>query len=250
MKPYRFFPALSLCLVLLLSGCGTVPASADTACITADGYTSGEILSYFSEVAFGSEFGGYRGTVCKWTKEIRLWLTGTVTDDDTAVLEELFTRLNEIDGFPGIRYAASEEEANFILRFVVQGELADYFGENAENAGGMSCYSWQKSTGEILSAEAGVACNISPLNARLSVLCEELLQALGLASDAFTYPESIFYEGYNAAPRPAPIDWALVTLLYNENITPGMAYGDAMNEAAALTGLPASGVNDEETMYG
>ncbi len=250
MKMHRLSAALAACLMLFLHGCGTAPASADAGYITADGYTAEEILSYFSEVTFGSEYGGYRGTVCKWTQEIRLWLTGSVTETETAVLDDLIARLNGIDGFPGIVYAESEEDANFILRFVMQGDLADYFGENAENASGMSCYSWQKATGEILSAEAGVACNISPHNAKFSVICEELLQSLGLASDTFTHPESVFYEGYNASPRPAEIDWALVTLLYNENITPGMAYGDAMDEAAALLGIPASGVKDEETMYG
>lgn len=250
MKKTRFFAALTACLLLCLHGCTTAPTSADAGYITAEGYTAEEILSYFSEVTFGSEYGGYRGTVCKWAGEIRLWLTGSFTEEDSSVLYDLIDRLNGIDGFPGIGYAASEEDANFILRFVTQGDLTHHFGENAENACGMSCYTWQKATGEILSAEAGVACNISPRDAKSSVICEELLQSLGLASDTFTHPESVFYEGYNASPRPSEIDWALVTLLYNENISPGMAYGDAMDEAAALLGIPGAGSKDEETIYG
>ena len=246
----RLFTAVLSLLLLLLSGCGTSPTSADAGYITAEGYTAEAILSYFSEVTFGSEYGGYRGTVCKWTDEVRLWLTGDFSEDEIAVLDDLLLRLNGIDGFPGIVYADTEEEANFVLRFVMQGDLVDYFGGNAENASGMSSYTWKKATGEILSAHAGVACNISPAKAKASVICEELLQSLGLASDAYTHPESVFYEGYNASPRPAEIDWALITLLYHETITPGMAYGDAMDQAAALLGIPTTEIKDEETMYG
>lgn len=246
----RLFAAVLAALLLLLPGCGTSTTSADAGYITAAGYTAEAILSYFSEVTFGSEYGGYRGTVCKWTDEVRLWLTGDFSEEETAVLDDLITRLNGIDGFPGILRVESEEDANFVLRFVMQGDLVDYFGGNAENASGMSSYTWKKATGEILSAHAGVACNISPAKAKSSVICEELLQSLGLASDAFSHPESVFYEGYNASPRPAEIDWALVTLLYHEAITPGMAYGDAMDAAAALLGIPETEIKDEETMYG
>ena len=234
----------------VLSGCGAEPALAEGEYITAAEYTAEEILAYFSETVFGSEYGGWRGTVCKWTEPVLLWIHGECGEGERAVIDDLMERLNGIGGFPGISYAKAEKDANFLLYFVMQGELADYFGESAENASGRTQFSFRKSSGEILTAKVGVASNITPQRAKASVICEEILQALGPASDSYTYPESVFYEGYNASLRPAEIDWAILTLLYHKTITPGMAYGDAMDTAAALLGIPAPGVKEEETTNG
>ena len=244
------FPVLLILAAILLSGCGRVlPAGADSPYITADGYSGADILSYFSDIAFGSEYGGYRGTVCKWTTPVKLGLVGNWTEADRALLEELMETLRSLEGFPGISFAEGEE-ANLLLRFVPQGELTDYFGENAENARGMSLFFFRLSTGEILKAEAGVASDITLQSARDSVISEELLQCLGLASDTYTYPESIFYEGYTAASRPSPLDWALVRLLYHPKITPGMAHSEALRVAAPLLGITDTMTENEETMYG
>ncbi len=246
-----FMTVLCLFCLFLLSACQPgEPVSAEGAVVRAEGYTAEEVLAYFSEIAFCSEYGGYRGTVCKWEDEINLWIDGEYGEGEIAVIEDLVDRLNEIDGFPGIRYAESEDTANYRLHFVMQGDLADYFGEKASTSSGMSLFSFRKSTGVILEAEAGVASNITPQNAKASVICEELLQALGLVSDSYAFPESVFYEGYNGSVRPAPIDWALLELLYHETITPGMAYGDAVRAASALLGIPALKWEEEETVYG
>ena len=253
MRPILRCAALLLSILLLLPalcGCRTAPASSEGTYITAEGYTAEEILAYFSEIVFGSEYGGYRGTVCKWNEPILLWIHGEFGEGELAVLGDLMDRLNGIEGFPGISFAETEAEANALLYFVMQGNLTDYFGESAENASGRTQFSFKKSTGEIISAKIGVASNIAPQSAKASVICEELLQSLGVASDSYAYPESVFYEGYNASLRPAEIDWAILTLLYHKSITPGMSYGDAMDKASALLGIPASGVKEEETMYG
>ncbi len=243
--------ALCLFALLCLSACEPAePAAAEGAAIRAEGYTSAEILAYFSEIAFGSEYGGYRGTVCKWEDEIALWLDGEYGAGEVDVIADLMEKLNDIDGFPGIRYAEAESDANFRLHFVMQGDLTDYFGERAENSSGMSLFSFQKSTGLIVEAEVGVASNITPQNAKASVICEELLQSLGIACDSYAFPESVFYEGYNGSIRPAPIDWALLEILYHETITPGMAYGDVVEAAAALLGIAAAETGEEETVYG
>lgn len=239
-----------LCLLPLIACRSHKPVYAGSAAVRAEGYTPEQILSYFAGIAFGSEYGGYRGTLCKWEDEIALWIDGEYGEDEVAVVADLMDRLNGIDGFPGIRYAETEAAANFRLHFVMQGDLTDYFGERAETSSGMSQFSFQKSTGIILEAQAGVASNITPENAKMSVICEELLQSLGLTSDSYAFPESVFYEGYNGSVRPAPIDWALLEILYHETITPGMAYGEAMEAAAFLLGIPYAKTEEEETVYG
>ncbi len=245
----RLSLSLALSLTLLFCACAA-PTAGNAAVVHAPGYEPHEILDYFTDIAFGSEYGGYRGTVCKWTEPITLSLEGAPTEADIALIDTLCSRLNEIPGFPGISRAETEETANFVLRFVPQGELSHYFGSEAENVRGMSRFTYRVADGGIFRAEAGVASNITPESAKSSVISEELLQSLGLASDSYTYEESIFYEGYTRSLTPVSIDWALLEILYHESIAPGMAYGDALKAAARLLGLSEDEIISEETMYG
>lgn len=234
-------------LVLSLAGCRAAGMALTSSRVTAEEYTPQEILGYFDEIAFSSEYGGYRGTICKWTDELVCFVTGDFAEGEMTVLCELAGRLNEIPGFPGIRMTDDEEAANFVVRFVMQGELVGLFGADASAASGMSRFYWMKSSGKIVRAEAGIASNITPQNAKASVICEEFLQSLGLASDSCTYPESVFYEGYNGSLRPAEIDWAVLELLYSDAIRPGMARKDALAAARELLGIPEETDSTEET---
>lgn len=228
--------ALAVCM-LLLCGCSPAAVSAEAVPITAEGYTAEQIYEYFAQIAFASEYGGYRGTVCKWTEEIVCSVSGDYAEGEMDVLRDLAARLNAIEGFPGVKVTENAEEANFTVNFVMQGELRTIFGESAAASSGMSRFYWTKKGGKIIRAETGIASNITPMNAKASVICEEFLQALGLSSDSYDYPESVFYEGYNGALRPAEIDWALIELLYSESITPGMAEEEALKQARVLLGL-------------
>ena len=234
----RRIPALLLC-VLLLIGCRAEDPAA-WAPVAAEGYTAEQICDYFAQIAFSSEYGGYRGSICKWTDEIVCYVSGDCAEGEMVVLTDLAERLNAIPGFPGVRITEAEEDAekaNFTMQFVMQGELRALFGEDAAVSSGMSRFYWTKKGGEIVRAETGIAANITPMNAKASVICEEFLQAMGLSSDSYDYPESIFYEGYNGALRPAPIDWALLELLYSESIPAGTSEADAMAQVRRLLGL-------------
>lgn len=237
--------AAALCAALsLLTACGAAETAAPASGpITAEGYTAQQICDYFAELAFGSEFGGYRGTVCKWTKEIVCHVSGDYAEGEITVLTDIMERLCAIPGFPGVRMTEDADEANFTVAFVMQNELKELFGEAAENSSGMTKFYWTKKGGEIVRAEVGIASNITPMNAKASVICEEFLQALGLCCDSYTYPESVFYEGYNGRLRPAEIDWALLALLYSEKIPPAASKEDAMEQVRILLGM-------EETMQG
>lgn len=230
---------LGAAILLCAASCrATYTAATSSGVISAEGYTAEQIYEYFAEIAFSSEFGGYRGCICKWTEEIVFYVSGDYAAGEMEVLADLAARLNQIPGFPGVRMTSDVSAANFTVSFVMQGELATLFGEEAATSSGMSRFYWTKKGGEIVRAETGIASNITPMNAKASVICEEFLQALGISADSYAYPESVFYEGYNGALRPAAIDWALIELLYSESITPGMAEADALAMARTLLGMP------------
>ncbi len=227
----------ALLLALLLGGCASSAVFSPTDPPTAEGYTAEEIYAYFCETAFESEYGGERGFICKWKEPVVYRLTGEYGDGETAVLDDLCAGLNAIPGFPGIRRTEDEAEANFTVHFVMQNELSAVFGDSAASSSGMSRFYYLRSRGEILRAEAGIATNIIPQSAKASVICEEFLQSMGLAADSYSYPESVFYEGYNASIRPASIDWAVLSLLYSSCIAPGTDREAAQAAARQILGL-------------
>ena len=246
----RRAPVLRFCAgmlaVLVLVGCRSLETSASSSeIVCAEGYTAEEIYNYFAEIAFQSEYGGWRGRLCKWTEEIVCYIEGDYAGGEMDVLTDLAARLNAIPAFPGIRMTSQKEQANFVISFVMQNELTELFGADAEHSSGMSKFYWTKKSGEIIRAHTGIASNITPMNAKASVICEEFLQAMGLSSDSYAHPESVFYQGYNGALRPASIDWALIELLYSDTLLPGMEEAEALAAVRLLLGLPAETTEKE-----
>ena len=222
-------------LLALCAGCRTAQVPASSRAVRADGYSADEVLAYFGEIAFASEYGGWRGCLCKWGAPIVYMADGAYTEEDVRLLEELCGRLNGIPGFPGIRRAEPDEAGvNFTVSFVDAQTLEDRFGEDARGAFGMSRFYWETDTGVIVRAEAAIRADTTPAEAKMSVICEEFLQSLGLAADSYAVPESVFYEGYSTSTRPAPIDWALLELLYSDALAPGAANEAAMDTARKL----------------
>ena len=65
-----------------------------------------------------------------------------------------------------------------------------------------------------------------PEELRRCAIVEEITQALGLTNDSWWYPDSRFYQGFSINPGLADIDEALIRLLYDPRIEPGMTIED------------------------
>ena len=158
----RRAPVLRFCAgiltVLVLVGCRALETAASSSeTVRAEGYTAEEIYDYFAEIAFQSEYGGWRGRLCKWTEEIVCYIEGDYASGEMDVLTDLAARLNTIPAFPGIRMTSQKEQANFVISFVMQNELTELFGAEAEHSSGMSKFYWTKKSGEIIRAQTGIA---------------------------------------------------------------------------------------------
>ena len=211
-----------------------VPENENTAggSITVQDVSPGRILDYFNEVALGSEYGESTDVLCKWTKTVLYTVEGSATEDDLTLIGELCERLNTIEGFPGIRKAIIPGTANFVISFVENGKIEEMFEAADGNCVGMAEYSWDSSTGEILSARAAIDETIT--DERCSTVCEEFLQALGPACDSYSYINSVFYEGVTLVPRPSELDWAIMQILYSPEMPVGVHRADALAAAARL----------------
>lgn len=208
------------------------PAAPADGGIFIDSATAGEILDYFVEVAFGSEFGTPSERLCRWSEKIFYTVTGSPTDSDLALIGELTERLNEIEGFPGIEVADSAAVANFEIMFIPRSEIIEKFDDATEACAGMSEYRWYTDSCEIFGARAAI--DSEETEERNSTICEEILQALGLARDSYEHRDSVFYQGKCVYNRPSELDWTLVRILYNPKLNVGMSRYEAIPAAAGI----------------
>lgn len=200
--------------------------------ISSEDYTAGEIMDYFGEVAFGSEFGDSSGRVCRWEEPIKYTVTGSPRESDLELLSVLCDRLNEIEGFPGISYTDNAKKANYTVMFIPRSQIVEEFENATEACVGMSEFTWYTSSAEIFKARAAIDCDAE--SERESTVCEEFLQSLGLAMDSYAHPNSVFYQGVCNYSRPSELDYILVELLYSPALTTGMTKTEALRTAVEL----------------
>lgn len=199
--------------------------------IYSDAYSPGEIMDYFFEVAFGSEYGTSSDRLCRWVSEIHYEIIGDCTESDRELMDYLFETLNSIDGFPGIRAARFGERVNFKIYFVTRDELYEMFEYANEDCTGMSEYSWRTETCEIFEARAAIDCEET--YERESTICEEILQSMGIGNDSMSYQNSVFFQGTCLYKRPSSLDIAVVELLYSPALSVGMTKAEAIPVAAS-----------------
>jgi DUF2927 family protein/fibronectin type III domain protein len=194
------------------------------------GYTDTE-LSYFEDIAFGSEFGSTRDYVVKWT---RSRLRVSVIGDSSLDLMALTEVLDEITNITGIlEFEYSSTNPDIEVFFAPLSMLPAYIPEYVEGNWGFFYINWD-STGQITHAKIAVATDVTSHQERQHLIREEVTQSLGLINDAWLYADSIFYQGWTATTAYAPIDRALIEMLYRNEVRPGMSQTQTLNLLSSL----------------
>lgn len=199
------------------------------------GYSAEEIISYFNETVMSSEYydGDEPECLRKWQAPISYFLEGNITEEDLALIEKLTGALNEIVGFPGIHAAADERDANLIIRILPTDEYTEYALERIGDAN-TDGYATGWYSGHVYSqGEVGI-CDDIDRETKNSVILEEIIQCMGIFNDSYTYPDSLFYQGFNTPQWPTDMDWLMVQLLYRPEVEPGMTDEET---TAVLRGL-------------
>ena len=204
-----------------------VPIIEDPNLVTLPRYSEQEVLDYFQEIAFSSEYEGDHPFIRRWDAPISYQILGEFTLEDVDLLERLSARLNKIPGFPGIDAASpSQEEVSIKITFAPMEDLGDLIDGYKENNWGF-CRVWA-SDNVINRAEIVIACDEPDEEERLSVVMEEFIQSLGLLQDSYHYPKSIFYQEWSLEQWPGLLDWTLVQMLYHPLLTCNMPMDAAM----------------------
>ncbi len=117
--------------------------------------------------------------------------------------------------------SAAEQPADIDIHFVPQNQFATYVSGYVPGNIGFFCLHWN-GTGACTRATVLIACDVTNQAERVHAIREELTQAMGLMEDSWTYPDSMFYQGWTPGVQYAEIDKTLIRMLYRTDIRPNM----------------------------
>ena len=209
---------------------GVSPYSNVSCTVTQGSYTASE-LSYFTEIAFGAEFGSDRDYVVKWTKSLlRVSVVGDSSLDHMA-LTEVLDEISSITGVLNFEY--SNIAPDIEVFFAPLATLPTYIPEYIEGNWGFFYISWDDNK-RITHCKVAVATDVTSHQERQHLIREEVTQSLGLINDSWLYSGSIFYQGWTTTTAYAPIDRALIEMLYRTEVRPGMSQSAALGVLSGL----------------
>lgn len=116
--------------------------------------------------------------------------------------------------------SAAEAQADFEVRFVPRSDFGKYIPGAVDGNIGFFCLHWN-GTGACTRATILIASDANQAE-RVHAIREEITQGLGLMTDSWTHPDSIFYQGWTPGVRFAEIDKTVIRMLYRNDIRPGM----------------------------
>ena len=191
-----------------------------------EGYTSEQIADYFCEVALGVEYNhgsGDSSALQKWGEPIYFAIYGEYTDEDVALINSFASRLNEIEGFPGMYPAPNMQQENFTFRFLDRQTMNEQAGYvvNGEYADGITLWNYYTDSNLIYNTRVWI-CNEVSQYTRNSVILEEIVNSLGLGNDTELREDSIIYQFYSEPQELSEMDWLLLKLLYKEEMYSGI----------------------------
>ena len=181
-------------------------------------------LDYFREIGFSPEYGSQVPMIRKWRSDVLIAVHGSPTAADLAALDSIIADLDGLIDTIGVRVVSSGE--NLDLYFAPQSRFPEIDPSYVPGNAGFFTVRWDGS-GAIYRATALVATDV-PQSLRDHLLREELTQSLGLMSDSWSHPDSVFYQGWSQVDSYSALDRALIGMLYRPDLAPGMGETQAM----------------------
>jgi Protein of unknown function (DUF2927) len=147
---------------------------------------------------------------------------GNVIDDLNGIIDAVELSLVETDPNVQIYFAPEAEFVSILPQYV------------PVNMGFV--YVWWDGSGAMTNAVILISTTGITSEERAHLIREELTQSLGLLNDSPLYEDSIFQIEWTTTNRFAPIDRALIEMLYRPELVPGMTIADALEALAAIPG--------------
>jgi hypothetical protein len=183
-------------------------------------YTSDEAISYFLEIALGSEFGNSEQVIRKWEGRVRIAVYGNPTQEDEKTLQLILEELEVLAPALDIGFAEYGSVPNIEFYFVPEPEFRSYEPNYRPRNMGFFWVWWDDHV--INRARILIASEDIDQQARSHLIREELTQALGLMQDSDRYPDSVFFSKWTKTTEYSEIDRNVIALLYRPDIRSGM----------------------------
>jgi hypothetical protein len=186
-------------------------------------------VNYFYETVFHEDFAqGNNDNVWKWTDDPTIAIKGRASVLDTASVREVISEINAL-GLPlKCRLAQPPDSGAIQIFFGNVKEVASFIGFRDLDAMGVdtsSSFGFAKPEsyeGRLIRARIGIYFSSDDTTAasRRKVLLEEIVQALGIFGDSYSYPSSLFFQNSNPQKRFTDLDKQVLRLLYEPAILP------------------------------
>ena len=170
---------------------------------------SSEELNYFYEIAFYNEARQKQRSVRRWDKETYIYLDRARRSDSMA-LEYLVDELRQMRLPIDFYFTGDSLQANMKIYFGEREYLNEVLFDRFHSSSIMGAFSLRKN-GILI----GIRESTDTLE-QISTIQEEFIQSLGLISDSWTNPGSLFFEGVNHTKSFSEKDRRLLLLLYEK----------------------------------
>ena len=184
-----------------------------------------QLLDYFNEVAFDTEFGDSTQKIAKWVTDVKIFVSGEYPPYLDAELTRIINEINDLSESIQLSRTPFKDKANYQIYFGTGAEYAQiepsakaYVDDNF----GLLWVYWNANN-EIYQGSMYVDIErTGDQDAQKHLLREELTQSLGLLNDSYTYSDSIFYQDWTQTTEYSEIDKQVIKVLYSKKIKPGM----------------------------
>ena len=180
-----------------------------------------EEIDYFLEIALGAEFGDEIPVIKKWNKNIRIKIEGEPTIEDLEIINDIISDLNELVSC--IKIKLVEKKENLTITFSPESDFGSIDQNYIPTNYGFFWALWHDDNYVIYNANILVSSVDITQNERSHLIREELTQSLGLMNDSDKYKDSIFYQEWTDFTEFCEIDRAVIKLLYQKKVKPGMS---------------------------
>lgn len=210
----------ALCAMLLLTG----TACAETFSASTAYEARMKALDMFDVSVLTMEYpdaGAQQGHLIRWTKSIRIYVSGNPTQADRRFLDNFLMQLAlRVPDMPNITITTRESEANMHVYYVPLSKMGDVVPGYREGNWGM--FHFQYVNWQMSEAWVGIATDVTDQRARNHLIQEEIVGALGLTNDHYLYSDSIVYQPWTTVQELSEIDWIVLNMVYSPLVSPGM----------------------------
>jgi hypothetical protein len=200
--------------------------------IIAGGRYTLEDLTYFQEIAFGSEHQYLEPKIRKWAANIQIRVEGDPTAEDLITLKTIIDEINTLQN--SIELSIDYFESNMIISFQPEKTFKDSYERYRPFNPGYFWVRWINE--EIYHANILIDSDSITQATRNAIIQEEITQSLGLMNTSSRFPDSLFNDDkLTTGHGLSDMDRKLVGMLYQPDIKPGMSVEEALTVLSQTT---------------